>query len=100
MVEFYRCELCGNMVALIKKGGGTLVCCGQNMTKLEANSTDAAKEKHGYVTVNTSCRCNQQLSIKLNIWQRRSAIRTEAICRYPAGLRRVVHCIYFTSTYF
>lgn len=46
MVEFYRCELCGNMVALIKKGGGTLVCCGQNMTKLIANSTDAAKEKH------------------------------------------------------
>ncbi len=46
MVEFYRCELCGNMVALIKKGGGTLVCCGQNMTKLEANSTDAAQEKH------------------------------------------------------
>jgi superoxide reductase len=34
------------MVALIKKGGGTLVCCGQNMTKLEANSTDAAQEKH------------------------------------------------------
>lgn len=46
MVEFYRCELCGNMVALIKKGGRTLVCCGQNMTKLVANSTDAAKEKH------------------------------------------------------
>ena len=45
-VEFYRCDLCGNMVALIKKGGGTLVCCGQNMTKLEANSTDAATEKH------------------------------------------------------
>ena len=46
MVEFYRCDLCGNMVALIKKGGGTLVCCGQNMTKLEANTTDAAQEKH------------------------------------------------------
>ena len=45
-VEFYRCDLCGNMVALIKKGGGTLVCCGQNMTKLVANSTDAATEKH------------------------------------------------------
>lgn len=45
-VEFYRCEVCGNMVALIKNGGGTLVCCGQNMTKLEANSTDAAQEKH------------------------------------------------------
>lgn len=45
-VEFYRCEICGNMVALIKKGGGTLVCCGQNMTKLAANSTDASTEKH------------------------------------------------------
>ena len=45
-LEFYRCELCGNMVALLKKGGGTLVCCGQDMTKLEPNSTDAATEKH------------------------------------------------------
>ena len=43
---FYRCGICGNMVALIKKGGGTLVCCGQNMTELTANSTDAAQEKH------------------------------------------------------
>lgn len=46
VVDFYRCERCGNIVALIKKGGGTLTCCGQAMTKLEANSTDAAKEKH------------------------------------------------------
>jgi superoxide reductase len=44
--DFYRCESCGNVVALIKKGGGTLACCGKAMTKLEANSTDAAKEKH------------------------------------------------------
>lgn len=45
-VEFYRCALCGNMVALIKDGGGTLVCCGQDMKKLNANTTDAAQEKH------------------------------------------------------
>ncbi len=45
-VEFYRCEVCGNIVALIRNGGGTLVCCGQDMTKLEANTTDAALEKH------------------------------------------------------
>lgn len=45
-VVFYRCEVCGNMVALIKSGGGTLTCCGQNMTKLEPNTTDAATEKH------------------------------------------------------
>lgn len=43
---FYRCELCGNMVALLKSGGGTLTCCGQSMTKLVANTTDAAQEKH------------------------------------------------------
>lgn len=45
-IDFYRCESCGNIVTLIKKGGGTLACCGKPMTKLEANSTDAAKEKH------------------------------------------------------
>ena len=49
--EFYRCERCGNVVALLKKGGGTLTCCGQAMTKLEANSTDAAQEKHVPVVV-------------------------------------------------
>lgn len=45
-VIFYRCEKCGNIVVLIQAGGGTLTCCGQSMTKLQANSTDAAKEKH------------------------------------------------------
>jgi superoxide reductase len=43
---FYRCETCGNIVALIRSGGGTLTCCGQDMTKLVANSTDGVKEKH------------------------------------------------------
>lgn len=45
-VVFYRCSICGNLVALVKNGGGTLVCCGQNMVKLEANSVDASQEKH------------------------------------------------------
>lgn len=43
---FYRCEKCGNMVALVKSGGGELTCCGQAMTKLQANTTDASAEKH------------------------------------------------------
>ncbi len=51
VVNFYRCEKCGNIVALIKVGGGTLTCCGQAMTKLEANSTDAAQEKHVPVVI-------------------------------------------------
>lgn len=45
-VEFYRCELCGNIVGVIKNGGGKLVCCGQPMKKLEPNTTDASQEKH------------------------------------------------------
>jgi desulfoferrodoxin-like iron-binding protein len=29
--EKYRCDVCGNEVAVTKAGGGTLVCCGKNM---------------------------------------------------------------------
>lgn len=45
-VEFYRCEVCGNIVELIHKGGGQLVCCGKPMTKLMPGAVDAALEKH------------------------------------------------------
>ena len=45
-VIFYRCEMCGNIVELIKDGGGELVCCGKPMKKLEPNTVDAAQEKH------------------------------------------------------
>ena len=45
-ITFYRCEKCGNIVALVSAGGGTLTCCGQAMTEIKANSTDAAQEKH------------------------------------------------------
>jgi superoxide reductase len=43
---FYRCTICGNLVGLIHDGGGELVCCGQPMVLLQANTTDAATEKH------------------------------------------------------
>ncbi len=29
--EKYRCNVCGNEVTVAKVGGGTLVCCGQEM---------------------------------------------------------------------
>ncbi|MBC8063008.1 MAG: desulfoferrodoxin [Clostridiaceae bacterium] len=45
-ISFYKCEICGNMVELIKSGGGQLVCCGKPMTELKANTTDASLEKH------------------------------------------------------
>lgn len=50
-VLFYRCEKCGNIVALVTAGGGVLNCCGQPMTELKANSTDGAQEKHVPVAV-------------------------------------------------
>ena len=45
-LQIYRCNLCGNMVEVVKVGGGTLVCCGQEMEQLVEGSTDAAVEKH------------------------------------------------------
>ncbi len=44
--DFYRCDICGNIVAMIEDGGGELVCCGEPMKLLKANTTDAATEKH------------------------------------------------------
>ena len=34
--ENYRCNICGNEVTVTKVGGGTLVCCGQEMTLIAA----------------------------------------------------------------
>ena len=33
--EKYRCNVCGNEVVVTKAGGGVLVCCGQEMEKIE-----------------------------------------------------------------
>jgi len=44
--QVYKCEKCGNIVELLAVGGGTLVCCGQEMTLFTENTKDAAKEKH------------------------------------------------------
>ena len=45
-LEVYKCELCGNIVEVLHGGQGTLVCCGQDMTRLFENTVDAAVEKH------------------------------------------------------
>ncbi len=33
--EKYKCNICGNEVIVTKVGGGTLVCCGQDMELIE-----------------------------------------------------------------
>ena len=53
-VKFYRCNHCGNIVAVVKDGGVTPSCCGEPMELLVAGSTDAATEKHVPVAVKDS----------------------------------------------
>jgi superoxide reductase len=45
-LQIYKCEVCGNIVEVLHEGAGELVCCGQPMKLLVANTVDAAKEKH------------------------------------------------------
>ena len=46
--ELYKCNVCGNIVQILFSGVGELVCCGENMQKLEANQgeNNALSEKH------------------------------------------------------
>ena len=44
--KFYICEHCGNIIAMVKESGVSVVCCGQKMTKLVAGTTEASLEKH------------------------------------------------------
>lgn len=45
-VVFYRCIHCGNIVGMVNSSGVNVVCCGENMTALVPNTTDASTEKH------------------------------------------------------
>lgn len=45
-VVFYRCKHCGNVVVKLVDKGVPVFCCGEQMEVLNANTTDAALEKH------------------------------------------------------
>ena len=45
-VKFFICKHCENIVYLVNESGAPLTCCGDVMTQLVANTTDAAVEKH------------------------------------------------------
>lgn len=45
-VRFFRCDRCGNIITKIIDAGPTPSCCGEVMSELVANTTDAATEKH------------------------------------------------------
>ena len=43
--ERYRCNVCGNEVTVTKVGGGTLVCCGQEMELISSQGCCRSEEK-------------------------------------------------------
>ena len=45
-MKVYYCKHCGNVVLSLVDKGPTPVCCGEKMELLNANSVDAATEKH------------------------------------------------------
>ena len=45
-MKFYRCEHCGNIVAMVKESGVPVICCGEAMKPLVPNTVEAAHEKH------------------------------------------------------
>lgn len=45
-MKLFKCEICGNIVELLNDGGGTLVCCGQEMNEILINEEENNYEKH------------------------------------------------------
>ena len=46
MVKFYKCNLCGSIVAKLNDVGCAPSCCGEMMKELIAGTVEAAREKH------------------------------------------------------
>ena len=44
--KFFVCKHCGNLVGMIRNAGVPIICCGEPMAELTANTTEAATEKH------------------------------------------------------
>lgn len=45
-VKFYVCKHCGNIVTFVENKGVPVMCCGEKMSEITANTTEAATEKH------------------------------------------------------
>ena len=44
--KFRICTHCGNFIGMIKDTGVPVICCGEPMKEVVANTEDAAQEKH------------------------------------------------------
>lgn len=44
--KFFICKHCGNIIGMINNSGVPIICCGEEMSELVPNTTDASVEKH------------------------------------------------------
>ena len=52
-LKFYRCKICGKIIAIVKDTGVPTICCGEEMEQIIPGTTDASVEKHvPVITVN------------------------------------------------
>ncbi len=45
-LKFFQCSHCGNQIQVILSSGVPMMCCGEPMQEIVANTQDAAVEKH------------------------------------------------------
>ena len=45
-MKFYKCAMCGNIIAYAEHPGCDVMCCGKPMEEIVPGTTDAAVEKH------------------------------------------------------
>jgi len=54
--QIYKCNICGNIVEVLHKGDGELVCCNQPMELLKEKTEEEGQEKHVPVIEKTESR--------------------------------------------
>lgn len=55
MLNFYYCDVCGNLIEVVEASGVTPSCCGQDMIKLLPAKEDVGYEKHVPVIAYKQC---------------------------------------------
>ena len=45
-LKYFVCKHCGNMIGLLHDAGVPMMCCGEKMAELVANTEEASVEKH------------------------------------------------------
>jgi len=45
-MKFFKCDICGNIIAMVHSSGAPVSCCGQKMTEIIPGTSDGAVEKH------------------------------------------------------